>query len=110
MNITVDIKTVFIVLVLIALIVLIIYAIMMIKKLMVTLEHTNKILEDVEVVSGIASERSKDVDSIITNVSGSVSDLSDALKGNSSTVSAIASIVKSAVAIKGLMSKDKSEE
>ena len=110
MDVTVDIKAVFIVLVLIALVVLIIYAIMMIKKLMITLEHTNKILEDVEVVSKIASERSQEVNNIISDVSGSVAGISDALKGNAGTVSAIASIVKSAAAIKGLMSKDKTEK
>ncbi|MDD4200852.1 MAG: hypothetical protein PHS19_05625 [Eubacteriales bacterium] len=109
MNVTIDIKTLLIAFVLIALIIMIVYTIMMIRKLLITLEHTNSILEDVEVVSSIASERSKDVDSIISNVSCSVSDLSDALKGNQGTVSAIASIVKSAASIKGMMSKDKND-
>ncbi len=107
MSVTLDLKTTLIVLVLIALIILIIYAIVMIRKLLVTLNHTNKILEDFEVVSSIASERSQDVNNIITNVSGTVSDLSDAVKGNQTTVSAIASIVKSAASIKGMMSNDK---
>ncbi|MCQ2544829.1 MAG: hypothetical protein MJ144_00150 [Clostridia bacterium] len=109
MNVTIDLKTLLIALVLIALIVLIIYAIIMVRKLLVTLEHTNTILEDVEVVSSIASERSQDVNNIISNVSCSVADLSDALKGNQGTVSAIASIVKSAASIKGMMSKDKED-
>ena len=107
MSVTLDLKTLLIALVLIALIVLIIYAILMIKKLMITLTHTNKILEDFEVVSGIASERSQDLNNIVSNVSGTVADLSDAVKGNQTTVSAIASIVKSAASIKGMMSSDK---
>ncbi|MCQ2546518.1 MAG: DUF948 domain-containing protein [Clostridia bacterium] len=94
----------------IALIVLIIFAIMLVKKLMVTLEHTNKVLEDVEVVSKIAAARSQDVDNIISNVSGTVADISDAVKGNQGTVQAISSIVKSAASIKGMMSKDKDEK
>ena len=66
-----------------------------------------EVLEDVEVVTAIAAERRQDVDSIITNVSGTVADLSDAVKGNESTVSALASIAKSAASIKGIMSGDK---
>ncbi|MGX8774428.1 MAG: hypothetical protein ACSW8G_05160 [Bacillota bacterium] len=107
MSVTIDLQTALIALVLIALIILIIYAIVMVKKLLVTLNHTNKILEDFEVVSGIASERSQDVNNIISNVSDTVSDLSDAVKGNQTTVSAIASIAKSAASIKGMMSNDK---
>ena len=107
MSVTLDLKTLLIALVLIAVIILIIYLIVMIKKLYVTIEHANKVLEDAEVVSGIAAERSQDLDNIITNVSGTVSDLSDAVKGNESTVSAIASIAKSAASIKGLISGDK---
>ena len=106
MNVTIDIKALCIVLLLIALIIMVVYAILMIRKLMVTLEHTNRILEDVEVVSGISSERSQDVNEIISNISGSVSGISDALKGNQSVVSAIASIAKSVASIKGMMSKE----
>ena len=84
-----------------------IYLIVLVKKLLITVTHANKILEDLEVVSEIASERSQDVNNIITNVSGTVSDLSDAVKGNESTVSAIASIAKSAASIKGIISGDK---
>ncbi len=107
MSVTLDLKTLLIALVLIALIVLIIYLIILIKKLFVTVAHANKVLEDTEVISAIAAERSQDLDNIITNVSGTVADLSDAVKGNQSTVSAIASIAKSAASIKGLMSSDK---
>ena len=110
MSVTIDIKVLLIALVLIALIVLIIYAVMLLRKLMVTLEHTNSILEDVETVSGIAAERSQDVDNIIQNVSGSVASISGALKGNEGTVSAIASIVKSLASLKGLVTKKADEE
>ncbi|MCF0144711.1 MAG: hypothetical protein HUJ79_06435 [Firmicutes bacterium] len=111
MNTMVDIKTVFIVIALIALIVLIVYAIFMVKKLMITLDRTNVILEDVEVISSIASERAQDVDGIITDVSVSVSEISGALKGNSSVISSVAGLAKSAVALKTAFSKEeKSKE
>ena len=107
MSVTLDLNTLLIALVFVALIVLIIYLIVLVKKLLITITHANKILGDLEVVSEIASERSQDVNNIITNVSGTVSDLSDAVKGNESTVSAIASIAKSAASIKGIISGDK---
>ena len=107
MSVTLDLNTLLIALVFVALIVLIIYLIVLVKKLLITVTHANKILGDLEVVSEIASERSQDVNNIITNVSGTVSDLSDAVKGNESTVSAIASIAKSAASLKGIISGDK---
>ena len=82
MSVTLDLNTLLLALVFAALIVLIIYLIVLVKKLLITVTHANKILEDLEVVSEIASERSQDVNNIITNVSGTVSDLSDAVKGN----------------------------
>ncbi len=68
MDVTIDLKAFFFVLVMIALIVLIIFTILLVRKLMVTLEHTNKVLEDFEVVSEIAAARSQDADNIISDV------------------------------------------
>ena len=62
MNVTIDIKALAIIAIAVAVVVLAVYVVMLLKKLMVTLEHTNKILEDVEVVSEIAANRSKDID------------------------------------------------
>ena len=62
MDVSIDIKTLLIVLVLIALVVLIVYAIMVLRKLLVTVDRTNNVLEDLEVVSEIAASRSQDLD------------------------------------------------
>ena len=110
MSVTFDLKTLFIILALIALIVLIVYAIFLIRKLMDTLKRTDQILDDVQVLSTIAAERGQDVDRIITSVSGTVADVSDAVKGNQKTITAVASIVNSAASLKGMMSKDKSSD
>ena len=56
---------------------------------MVTLEHTNEILKDVEVMTDLAAKRSKDVDNIITNVSETVSDISETISENKNAVSII---------------------
>ena len=68
MDVTIDIKTFFVLLVLIALVVLIIYGIILLRRLLVTVDHANKVLEDVEVISAIAATRSEDLDGIIDNV------------------------------------------
>ena len=75
MDVTVDIKTLFIILVLIALVILIVYAVFVLKKLLVTLDHTNQILEDVEVISEMASSRSQDLDGIIDDVVSATSEI-----------------------------------
>ena len=76
MDVSIDIKTLLIVLVLIALVVLIVYSIMVLRKLLVTVDRTNNVLEDLEVVSEIAASRSQDLDGIIDNVSVAAEELS----------------------------------
>ena len=91
-------------------VVLVIYLVRLLKKMMITLEHANKILEDVEVVSEIAANRSKDLDGIIGNVSESAAEISAAVKGNKNVVAAAASVVKAAAAVKKAVEKDKKEK
>lgn len=69
-------------------------------KLTVTLEHTNKILKDAEVITEIAAKRSKDLDGILNDVSESVSEITDTIKGRQNTVSALVSVIKAAIAVK----------
>lgn len=109
MNVTIDIKVLAIIVIVIAVVVLVAYLVKLLKKLMVTLDHTNKILADVEVVSEIAADRSKEVDGIITNVSESVSELSAAIKGKQNIVSAATSVVKAIAAVKNALDKDKKD-
>jgi len=106
----IDAKTLLVILVLIALIVLIVFAIVLIKKLLGTLDRANKVLDDVSVVSEIAAERSQDINGIVENVSGSVSEISGALKGNSGTISAVAGIAKSLASLKGAADKKNKED
>ena len=105
MNVTIDIKVLAIIVIAVAVVVLVAYIIQALKKLMVTLDHTNKILEDVEVVSEIAAERSKDIDGIITDVTGSVNTISETIKGQQSTLAALTSLVNAVASIKGIVNK-----
>lgn len=103
MSVSIDIKLFLVILVLIALVVLIIYGILVLRKLLVTLDRTNKILEDAEVVTEIAASRSEDLNGIIDDVSGAVSGEG----GN--IVSTVSSIAKSAASLRGLFAQDTEE-
>ena len=110
MNVTIDLKVLAWLLVAIALLVLIIYLIQVVRRLIVTLEHTNKILTDVEAITEIAAERTKDVDAIVETVTESISAICDAAKGHQNVFLAIAAIIKAAASIKGLFFKEKSDK
>ncbi len=109
MNITIDLKMLTLVIVIIAVVILVVYLVRVLKRLMATLEHTNKILEDVEVISDIAANRSKDLDGIIDNISESTSNLSEAVKGKQNIISAVTSVIKAAATLKNVISKEDKE-
>ena len=104
MSVTIDIKVLALVVIAAAVLVLIAYLIKLLRRLIVAVEHTNKILEDVEVVSEIAADRSKDVDGIISNVSDSVESIKDALSGKENMFTALTSFVKSLMMLKNAAS------
>ncbi|NLD20487.1 MAG: hypothetical protein GX663_09645 [Clostridiales bacterium] len=110
MSVTIDLKALVLIVVGIALVVFIIYLIQVMRKLLVTVTHTNKILEDMEVVSEIAAKRSQDVDGIIGNVSETVESMAEAVKGKQNVFAAVVSIIKSLAIVKNLVSDDKNKE
>lgn len=99
MNVTIDVKMLIFAIVGIALIVLIIYLIQLARKLMVTLEHTNKILEDTQTVTELAAKRSKDVDEIISEITESLSTVSKTVRGDQNVFAATAAVIKAAAAV-----------
>ena len=82
MNVMIDLKTLFLIVLGIALLVLIVYLIQLTRKLLTSMDHTINILEDVATITDLAAKRSKDVDGIIGDVSESVESLSKAVKGD----------------------------
>ena len=109
MSVTLDIKVLAFIAIAIALIVFLIYLIQLMRKLIVTVNRTNKILEDAEVVSRIAAERSRDVDGIISNVSESVSVMAAAVKGKQNIIAAVTSLIKSLAMLKNAACDNKDE-
>lgn len=88
-----------------AVLTLLIYCIVFVKNLIPVVKNMNKILEDTEVITGIAAERSKDVDKIIGDVSTSVGSISDIIKGNQSVVAALTSLVNAIGSLKNLLDR-----
>ena len=105
MNVTIDLKILALLIISIAVVVLIIYLIQVMRRLLVTLDKTNKILTDAEIISDIAANRSKDVDGIISNVSESVASVSEAVKGNKNAFAAAAAVAKAVMAVKNAVTK-----
>ena len=106
MNVMIDLKTLFLIVLGIALLVLIIYLIQLTRKIMTSMDHTINILEDVAIITDLAAKRSKDVDGIIGDVSESVESLSQAVKGDQNIFSAISSVIKAVAAVKNAGSKE----
>ena len=94
--ITLDVKEVLIYLVLIALLVFIVYLILVAKKLIVTLQKTDKVLDDGGVVTEIAANRATDIDGIIDNVSGVVSTVAEEANGNQGLIKTATDLGKAA--------------
>ena len=106
MNVMIDLKTLFLIVLGIALLVLIVYLIQLTRKLLTSMDHTINILEDVATITDLAAKRSKDVDGIIGDVSESVESLSKAVKGVQNIFSAISSVIKAVAAVKKAGSKE----
>lgn len=90
-----------------AVLVLLIYSIVFIKNLIPAVKNINKILEDTQVISGIAADNAKEVDKIIGEVSSSVGSISDIIKGNQSVIAALTSLVNAIGSLKNLLQKEK---
>ena len=88
------------------LIILIAYCIAFMKNLITTVKHANKILEDTQVISKIAADKSKEVDKIINDVTYSVGSMSDMIKGNQSTIAALTSMFNALISFKNFKKKD----
>ena len=106
MNVTVDLKTLGFILLIIAALILIIYLILLVRKLLVTLDHANKILVDLEDVSDMASRRGKEGDGVISDVTDSVGSLAGAVKDKQNVVQATSSVVRAIASVKNAVSKD----
>ena len=103
MEITLTLQDLGLLIIGVGLIVLIGYCISLVKNLVTTIKHTNKILEDTKIITDIAATRATDVDKIVGDVSVSVSTLANNLKGNQSTIKAISTIISAIGSMRKLL-------
>lgn len=80
--------------------------IIFVANLIKTVKNANIILEDVQVVTKITSERAKDVDQIITDVSETACNISNSLKNNQGALSGLISLFKAIASLKNAVKKD----
>lgn len=107
MEITLSLKDMGMLLIGIGLIVLLMYFIILVKNMIYSIKLTNKILEDSKVITSIAAERAKEIDSVVGDISVTIGSITDSIKGNQSTLKALSTIVNTVGAIKSLFNKEK---
>lgn len=82
--------------------VLLIYLIVLVSNLIKTVKKANDILDDAKVVSEITADKAQKLDGIIDNVSESVSDVAETLKGNKNIISAATNVVNAVSNLAGM--------
>ncbi len=84
-------------------IILLIYLIRLVGTLIKTLKKTNAVLEDAQVITGIASERAKEVDVAVGDVVEVVTNVTGAIKGRQGMIGSVTSIASAFGAIRELL-------
>jgi len=107
MNNTITLGDAGLILIGLAVLILIIYCIAFVKNLIPAIKNMNKILEDTQVISGIAADNAKEVNKIIGDLSSSVGSISGIIKGNQSVVAAITSLINAIGSLRNLLQKEK---
>lgn len=102
MEITLTVQELILIIIGIGVVMLIAYLIKLLKALTETSQRTNKVLEDVEVISAIAAEKVKKADELADDAIESLGVVVGMLKGNQSSVKAATNLVNSLASIKNL--------
>lgn len=91
-------------------IVLVCYLIGLAKQLTSVAKHAVQVLEDTEVITGIAAEKAQELDGALDNAVETVNVISELVKGNQSTIKAATNAVNSFAGLKAFFSGKKSEK
>ena len=107
MDMTITLGDAGLILIGLAVLVLLVYSIVFVRNLIPVVKNMNKILEDAQVISGIAADNAKEVDRIIGDLSSSVGSISDIIKGNQSVVAALTSLINAIGSLRNLLQREK---
>ncbi len=89
---------------------LLIYLIVFVANSIKTMKHTNQILEDAKVISGIAADKAKKLDGMIDGLDETVETIVDTLKGNKNIVSAATNVVNAVSNLAGMATKSEKKK
>lgn len=103
MEFTFTLQEALVALVLIALLILLIYMIKAVKKLLITLTHTNNILANAENVADIVEKRATDADEIISNTASTARAISSSIRSEEGLVKQLSSLVKGLTTLIGML-------
>ncbi|MDQ9758134.1 hypothetical protein RFZ45_04140, partial [Acinetobacter baumannii] len=77
------------------------------KRLIVTVEKSNEILDDVKSMTEIAERRSRDLDNMVGNITDSVEGITEAIKGNETIIKQLSAIASAVSSIAGIFNSRK---
>ena len=102
MEITFTLKDAGLFLIILAIIILLVYLIIMVRNLIPTIKHTQKLTEDAAAITAIARKRTEEVDGVLDDVKDSVSGVASALKGKESIIKSLSAVAKAISSLIGL--------
>ena len=108
--ITINVQTLLIWIVLAVLAILLIYAIFLIRKLLVTISKTNDILDDAKKMTTILAERTDEVNGIVTDVSGVVSNIAQEANNNQGLIKTATNMSRAAASAFSYVTEKKEEK
>lgn len=104
---TLSVKDLGIALVIIAAIICLVFLTKVFKRLIVTVEKSNEILDDVKSMTEIAERRSRDLDNMVGNITDSVEGITEAIKGNETIIKQLSAIASAVSSIAGIFNSRK---
>jgi hypothetical protein len=100
--VTLDLKLLLLSLLVIAGVVLIVFITVAVANMIKTLKGVNEILEDVQVMTDIAAERSKQVNEVVDDVVETIKETNVKVRGNKNIIKAASSVGSLIIAIKNI--------
>lgn len=110
MDVTIDLRTLGIIVVGIALLILIIYLVILIRNANITVKKSHKLLDDLEEITDIASTRTVQLNDAADNLLDSIQDVSEALKGNQDLKKSVGILVNAFASLKNIVMRFKKNE
>ncbi|MDD6919902.1 MAG: hypothetical protein PUI85_01580 [Eubacteriales bacterium] len=94
----------------ILIVIALIYLILILKRLVVTIKHTNQVLKNVESMTDMAEKRTADVDVILTSILSNIKSITSSSEGKESFIKYATNIAKGIGSLIGVIKKSKDDK